>query len=589
MALAGELTKYIGNELVKAGGKSALSSLVPKAASKLGTGLATQATLSNIIPKAASKVAPDGMMTLYRGLTQKYDPNYPIAKLDTSGYESWTDNPDLAKQYGDYVYSIDVPKSDIKTSYLDENPNSITYGDRNPIYSIDKKAGLNGVSGNEYLLEVGSDYQKGLKYNPVEPDNEMGTAMRMAGVKNDVAKRAEGYLGNRMLDKTGKPITFYHSTPNEFDRFDDAMLGSNTGYDNTKLGHFVTTDKDFSKRFIDIDNVGKTGRTMELQANIQKPITHPFMAGYKYMKPEELDKIVEDYLIATDNQEFLDQLREWAGENGDSLYDEYMDMTIADSPFEVADSDREALMKNGYDAVEIVEGPKSGLVEGSKDDTPVSSYAVLNGDNLRPVRHIPIQQDNYEPLYDNSVPIKVKKYLPKLSSMSDDDARLLEQNYNSNKAHKLNGEDTTADELLARNIAKKNGVSKTTMDKLKKYATLSDDATYKSAKSELNKFLSRNNKEVDALDKMSRELLRSMGAEFENDMPVVYRATTANEAGSLSYTTQKKIADDLVKNDDAYKKVIRYVVKPNDIVIAPQFLGPIDTGADLSHIIVKRA
>lgn len=774
MALAGELTKYIGNELVKAGGKSALSSLVPKTASKLGTGLATQATLSNIIPKAASKIAPDGMMTLYRGLTQKYDPNFPIAKLDTSGYESWTDNLDLAKQYGDYVYSIDVPKSDIKTSYLDENPNSITYGDRNPIYSIDKKAGLNGVSGNEYLLEVGSDYQKGLKYNPVVPDDEMGRAIQVSGVKNDVVKRAEGYLGNRMLDKTGKPITFYHSTPNEFDRFDDAMLGSNTGYDNTKLGHFVTTDKDFSKRFIDIDNVGKTGRTMELQANIQKPITHPYMAGYKYMKPEELDKIVEDYLIATDNQEFLDQLREWAEENGDSLYDEYMDMTIADSPFEVADSDREALMKNGYDAVEIVEGNKSGLVEGSKDDTPVSSYAVLNGDNLRPVRHIPIQQDNYESLYhqtsakslddfsldkrnagvsdatmpegiflketdadiglpgknqlqldaklnnplrvinredlksklvklnpkvarylraegdidrlyeqmseeaqnavdkayekmyydkseankkafadatkkmtgiipewrskirdnaalsqkeikdtlkkagydglimdedrgsfgrkvksyvvldkeqlrDNSVPVKVKKYLPKLSSMSDDDARLLEQNYNSNKAHKLNGEDTTADELLARNIAKKNGVSKTTMDKLKKYADLSDDATYKSAKSELNKFLSRNNKEVDALDKMSRELLRSMGAEFENDMPVVYRATTVNETGSLSYTTQKKIAEDLVKNDDAYKKVIRYVVKPKDIVIAPQFLGPIDTGADLSHIIVKRA
>lgn len=196
---------------------------------------------------------------------------------------------------------------------------------------------------------------------------------------------------NRMLDKAGRPVTLYHSTPNNFDKFDDAMLGSNTGYDNTALGHFVTPDKDFSKRFIDIDNVGKTGRTMELQGNIQKPITHPYMAGYKYDN-KDLDKIVEDYLLATDNPEFLEELRGYALDDNSNLYDEYMGLTMADSPFEVAGSDRQSLMNKGYDAVEIVEGPKSGLVEGSKDNTPVSSYAVFNGENLRPVRHIPINQ-----------------------------------------------------------------------------------------------------------------------------------------------------------------------------------------------------
>lgn len=408
MALAGELAKYIGNELVntgskaiaKAGTTSALSSLLPSVASKVGTNLATKAgtaTLGGLIPKVATSGSSPDMMTLYRGLTQKYDPNYPIAKLDTSGYESWTDNLDLARQYGDNVYSIQVPKSDIKTSYLDENPKSPTYGDRNPIYSIDKKAGLNGVSGNEYLLEVGSPYQKGLIYNEVP--SELETAVKNSGVSPEVAKRADSYLGGLMLDKSGKPMTFYHSTPNEFSKFDDARLGENTGYDNTALGHFVTTDKDFSKRFIDIDNTGKTGRTMELQAKIQKPITHPYMAGQKYDE-KELDKIVEDYLIATNNQEGLESLRELAEEDGTSLYDTYMDLTFGgDSPFEYSADDRKALLGNGYDAVEIVEGPKSGLVEGSNDDSIVSSYAVLNGDNLSPVRHIPVQQDNYIPLY----------------------------------------------------------------------------------------------------------------------------------------------------------------------------------------------
>ena len=196
---------------------------------------------------------------------------------------------------------------------------------------------------------------------------------------------------NRMLDKAGRPVTLYHSTPNNFDKFDDNMLGSNTGYDNTALGHFVTPDKDFSKRFIDIDNVGKTGRTMELQGNIQKPITHPYMAGYKYDN-KDLDKIVEDYLLATDNPEFLEELRGYALDDNSNLYDEYMGLTMADSPFEVAGSDRQSLMNKGYDAVEIVEGPKSGLVDGARSNAPISSYAVFNGENLRPVRHLPINQ-----------------------------------------------------------------------------------------------------------------------------------------------------------------------------------------------------
>lgn len=202
MALAGELAKYIGNELVKTGGKelakatasSTLSSLVPKVA----TDVATKTALGGIVPKVATDTASDGMMTLYRGLTQKYDPNYPVSKLDTSGYESWTDNKDLARKYGDNVYSIEVPKSDIKTSYLDEDPMSPTYGDRNPIYEIDKKAGLDGVSGKEYLLEVGSDYQKGLKYNPVDND-ELNMAIRASGVDNGVATRAMHFLPKKNI------------------------------------------------------------------------------------------------------------------------------------------------------------------------------------------------------------------------------------------------------------------------------------------------------------------------------------------------------------------------------------------------------
>ena len=51
--------------------------------------------------------------TYYRGLTQKYDPNYDKSKLDNpNGYESWTDSLELAKEYAGknvYVYSVEIP------------------------------------------------------------------------------------------------------------------------------------------------------------------------------------------------------------------------------------------------------------------------------------------------------------------------------------------------------------------------------------------------------------------------------------------------------------------------------------------------
>lgn len=387
------------------------------------------------------------------------------------------------------------------------------------------------------------------------------------------------YLGGRLLDDSGKPMTFYHSTPNDFSKFDDSMLGKNTGYSNTSLGHFVTNDKDFSKRFIDIDNVGKTGRTMELQAKISNPITHPYMAGKKY-GDIELDNIVKGYLEATDNQDLLDELMSYADENGSSLYDEYMDMTFGgDDPFEFSGDERELLKNKGYDAVEIVEGTKNELVDGSKSNDIVSSYAVLDGNNLRPVRHIPVNQAR-----SSGIKIGINK------TNMDDDLSMLMSNDESNLINKMNGNDTTADELVVKNILNKHGISDKTFSLLKGYSDLGNSSSYEKYKSALSKLLESGNEEVKKLNKISRDIIMSMGIEFEDNMPVVYRAVPHNSTGDgMSYTLDKKIAEKLVKNDgDTYKSVIRYVIKPDDIVIAPQILGPIDNGGDLRHIIVKK-
>lgn len=227
--------------------------------------------------------------------------------------------------------------------------------------------------------------------NEVAPES-LGSTLANADMAVNTAKltpeQEEFFKDSVLRDENGKLMRVYHSSPNKFTTFDDSKLGENTAYLNTAFGHFVTPDADFSSRFMDIDNKGTKGNTMELYANVKKPITHPYNADYKY-KGADLDNIVENYFKATDGLENLNFLKQAAKDNGTSLYEAYVDnMDIDSDPFETAQWDREALMKNGYDAVELVEGLKSGLVNGSTDNTPISSYAIFSGNQLKDINNL---------------------------------------------------------------------------------------------------------------------------------------------------------------------------------------------------------
>lgn len=102
------------------------------------------------------KAPKEGYTRLYRGLNNKFDKSYDRTSIDNpNGYESWTDNLNLAKEYGKNVYYMDVPTKDIGTEVLDKN------GNRYMIYVHDKKVGLNGKSGKEYMMYT--DHDKYLK------------------------------------------------------------------------------------------------------------------------------------------------------------------------------------------------------------------------------------------------------------------------------------------------------------------------------------------------------------------------------------------------------------------------------------------
>lgn len=436
MALQGEIMKYVGNELMNVGSKglakaggSALSSLIPKVATQATTNLATKAgtslatgpalnALDALIPKT------DDTIDLFRGQIKGND-NLYYNKGNGTGGSATVGNgfymtPNEAKTEpwrGEGIEPVHLraSKNDILTrDELVEKTNwaNDMLGDLDTmknLYANDpQQAELIEALATRHLPEVSKYLDKPF----IQPDSGQGEElaetiffpdtrpMLTSKYRQVLQQNAQPYVPagieanknvafGRLADANGKPMSLYHSTPNQFDRFDDSMLGENTLASNTAYGHFTTPDKEFSSRFKDIDNKGIEGRTMELQAKLQNPITHPYGAADKY-SGEELDRIVENYYRAIGAEDSLAELKQYAAEDGQSLYDEYMDMTIGEDPYEVARDEREYLMKNGYDGLEIVEGPRSGLIEGATENTPVSSIVAFEGKNLVPVKHLPI-------------------------------------------------------------------------------------------------------------------------------------------------------------------------------------------------------
>lgn len=87
---------------------------------------------------------------LYRGMTKKFDPKFDLSKTDApQGYSTWTDNIDLAKEYAGengFIYKIALPKNKLGKELIDNDGERVLYVNNK------KKAGLNNVSGDEYLV-----------------------------------------------------------------------------------------------------------------------------------------------------------------------------------------------------------------------------------------------------------------------------------------------------------------------------------------------------------------------------------------------------------------------------------------------------
>ena len=250
------------------------------------SGIGAMATIAPPVDKAidATRVGvrkltgllDGGSQRLYRGLENKYDPLYKNARTDApSGYSTWTDNPDLARQYaGDsgYVYSIDLPKSEIRDEILDQT------GERALYFNNQKRAGLNNISGDEYLI-----YQDHEAFNPeqIKLRKAESKGLLGQGERYNTPEFKNWFGDSKVVDEGGKPLTAYKGMypydytqevgdykgplvdrierPSEFPAF-------NKGEKGVKISGFFSSKPDVASKF-----VGDQGAVYPVNLSIKNP------------------------------------------------------------------------------------------------------------------------------------------------------------------------------------------------------------------------------------------------------------------------------------------------------------------------------
>lgn len=277
----------------------------------------------------------DRYTRLYRGMTQEFDPQYNRNAMDNmNGYESWTDNYDLANRYGDgkYIYSVDVPTNRIANSLIDENPNSATYGDRNFIASIDKPASLDGITGNEYLLNTNDELRSGLTYNRVNAPQPLEATLDDA----DMAVNSPRYI----MDENGNPMTLYHGSPNKnITEFDINQAGKNTRSGERAL--YFTDSPEVADEFsyeriptddLFVENRGAKGKVYPVNLEMNNPL------DLDNLTDAQIDELwpYASYMGSWQGKDvFTRDLKNWRDVNNAQLIKGYLDMDkLASSPYD---------------------------------------------------------------------------------------------------------------------------------------------------------------------------------------------------------------------------------------------------------------
>lgn len=489
MTLAGELGKYIGNEIIKVGKKdlanntatSALSSVIPKASTKVGAGitnkagdsLLNQATALGITKNDANKwILNTGILDTDEGVSKIKDFMNPILGGDkTPSYQRFLEqigegeyqmghrpnlyvgdsetkfplsnmeaDPDyLPKIYGDNEASTvrnllmlgntgpDAQRSakiiaqyqnqpDKMVKIFRQAPKDMNYGDW---VGLSEEYANNHIGNNpnnklwerevpaSEVMFAGDDinewgyYPKEVQLDDVIA-NELNKAIEISGTNMGVAKRADSYLGGRMLDKNGKPMTFYHGSPSmDITDFDINMAGKNTRSGERAIWFTddYPTAEEFSYERIPGDTLfadkrGAKGKVYERNLGLENPLN---LSNLSDKQIEELYKYADSRMAFDGKENFIRRMKEFRDAGNDQLMKSQLDMK------KLSNSEYDGIVAKMYPGENEVR--EIGVFDPRK---------IKNVDNKRPVRHIPvsaIEGVTTDIPVNKSVMDKVAKYL----------------------------------------------------------------------------------------------------------------------------------------------------------------------------------
>ena len=209
--------------------------------------------------------------TYYRGLTQKYDPNYDKSKLDNpNGYESWTDSLELAKEYAGkngYVYSVEIPNNEFNTDDIYDQD-----GERSLMYYNDKPVALHGVEGEEFMLYTDHEKWNDLEYKEVNDNKKYegatfdrenktvklsdGSEIKMLDKKE--YRKISTDFANSLNDEETRMIQSYVDTPgysgelNDYDPYDENRRSGTRYLYNTTDEKIFAPQNELNKYYNDI-------------------------------------------------------------------------------------------------------------------------------------------------------------------------------------------------------------------------------------------------------------------------------------------------------------------------------------------------
>ena len=139
-----------------------------------------------------------GKIRLYRGLEQPFDKNYNSSLSDApQGYSTWTDNPDLAREYAGkngLVYYTDLPKNKLGKELIDQD------GERALFVDNEKPAGLRGIKGKEFLLYTEHDDYRAQNIKEFLDNSEKSLNARvpkdlgLENIKQSIAQALDGQI-----------------------------------------------------------------------------------------------------------------------------------------------------------------------------------------------------------------------------------------------------------------------------------------------------------------------------------------------------------------------------------------------------------